>query len=217
MLQDLPAPRPPRRATRRPISSAFRFCVRRLPWPDPLPAAVPARDASRPPGCCWSPTRLGARPDRLRRLVSDSGGCRFLAKESVSPGFAGTILRAAGQIPAPGAPAPRTPPFAPPRPAGRRRAHRHLPRGLRHPRPRQWPMPARTGVARLALPSGAPSSRSPSGAPQLVHDSYRQGLPPAAAAPADYLSGAGRPPPPASPSGQGSRSPASCCTRPPTC
>jgi 1-acyl-sn-glycerol-3-phosphate acyltransferase len=130
-------------------------------------------------------------PIACGRLVFDNGRIpRFLAKESLFKGLAGTILRAAGQIP-----------------VARYSAHASgsvsaaqavlaagdliviYPEGSVTRDPDWWPMQARTGVARLALTTEAVVVPVAQWGPQRVHDYHTKKLRLRFRAPADYLVG----------------------------
>jgi 1-acyl-sn-glycerol-3-phosphate acyltransferase len=130
-------------------------------------------------------------PLACARLVFDNGRLpHFLAKESVFRGFAGTLLRSAGQIP-----------------VARFSADAHealdaakadldagnvvviYPEGSVTRDPEWWPMQARTGVARLALTTDAVLLPVAQWGPQEVHDYHRKKLRLRLRAPAEYLVG----------------------------
>jgi 1-acyl-sn-glycerol-3-phosphate acyltransferase len=130
-------------------------------------------------------------PLACARLVFDNGRLpHFLAKQSVFKGFAGTLLRSAGQIP-----------------VARFSADAHgaldaakadldagnvvviYPEGSVTRDPDWWPMQARTGVARLALTTDAVVLPVAQWGPQRVHDYHRKELRLRFRAPADYLVG----------------------------
>jgi 1-acyl-sn-glycerol-3-phosphate acyltransferase len=130
-------------------------------------------------------------PLACARLVFDNGRLpHFLAKQSVFKGFAGTLLRSAGQIP-----------------VARYSADAHTaldaakadleagnviviyPEGSVTRDPDWWPMQARTGVARLALTTDAVVLPVAQWGPQRVHDYHRKKLHLRFRAPADYLVG----------------------------
>ena len=188
-----------------------------------VPAAVPARRAAcRRAG----PVLLVANhvsildPIACARLVFDAGRLpHFLAKESVFKGFAGTLLRSAGQIPVAR--------FSADAHAALDAAKADLdagnvvviyPEGSVTRDPDWWPMQARTGVARLALTTDAVVVPVAQWGPQRVHDYHRKKLRLRFRAPADYLVGepvdlsAQR----AAGARRRARCPPSCCGRPPT-
>jgi 1-acyl-sn-glycerol-3-phosphate acyltransferase len=130
-------------------------------------------------------------PLACARLVWDNGRTpHFLAKESVFRGWAGPLLRAAGQIP-----------------VARFTAEAHealhaaeadlaagnlvviYPEGSVTRDPAWWPMQARTGVARLALTTGAVVVPVAQWGPQRVHDYHARKLRLRLRTPADYLVG----------------------------
>jgi 1-acyl-sn-glycerol-3-phosphate acyltransferase len=130
-------------------------------------------------------------PLACARLVFDHGRLpHFLAKQSVFRGFAGTLLRSAGQIP-----------------VARFSADAHgaldaaeadldagnvvviYPEGSVTRDADWWPMQARTGVARLALTTDAVVVPVAQWGPQRVHDYHRKKLRLRFRAPADYLVG----------------------------
>jgi 1-acyl-sn-glycerol-3-phosphate acyltransferase len=130
-------------------------------------------------------------PLACARLVFDNGRLpHFLAKQSVFRGFAGTLLRSAGQIP-----------------VARFSADAHealaaaeadldagnvvviYPEGSVTRDPDWWPMQARTGVARLALTTDAVVLPVAQWGPQTVHDYHRRRLRLRFRAPAEYLVG----------------------------
>jgi 1-acyl-sn-glycerol-3-phosphate acyltransferase len=130
-------------------------------------------------------------PLACARLVWDCGRVpHFLAKASVFKGPAGSILRAAGQIPVA---------------RGSAEARRSLsaaqadlaagnvvviyPEGSVTRDPGWWPMQARTGVARLALTTNAAVVPVAQWGPQRVHDYHAKKLHLRLRAPADYLVG----------------------------
>jgi 1-acyl-sn-glycerol-3-phosphate acyltransferase len=130
-------------------------------------------------------------PLACARLVFDHGRLpHFLAKQSVFKGFAGWLLRSAGQIP-----------------VARFSADAHealaaaqadldagnvvviYPEGSVTRDPDWWPMEARTGVARLALTTDAVVLPVAQWGPQLVHDYHRKKLRLRLRAPAEYVVG----------------------------
>jgi 1-acyl-sn-glycerol-3-phosphate acyltransferase len=130
-------------------------------------------------------------PLACARLVFDAGRLpHFLAKQSVFKGFAGTLLRSAGQIP-----------------VARFSADAHealdsaradldagnlvviYPEGSVTRDPEWWPMQARTGVARLALTTDAVVLPVAQWGPQRVHDYHRKKLNLRFRAPAEYSVG----------------------------
>jgi 1-acyl-sn-glycerol-3-phosphate acyltransferase len=130
-------------------------------------------------------------PLACARLVWDNGRVpHFLAKESVFRGWAGPLLRGAGQIP-----------------VARFTADAHealhaaeadlaggnlvviYPEGSVTRDPDWWPMEARTGVARLALTTAAVVLPVAQWGPQCTHDYHARKLHLRLRTPADYLVG----------------------------
>jgi 1-acyl-sn-glycerol-3-phosphate acyltransferase len=130
-------------------------------------------------------------PLACARLVFDNGRLpHFLAKQSVFKGFAGALLRNAGQIP-----------------VARFSADAHhaldaakadldagnvvviYPEGSVTRDPDWWPMQSRTGVARLALTTDSVVLPVAQWGPQLLHDYHAKKLHPRLRTPADYLVG----------------------------
>jgi len=130
-------------------------------------------------------------PLACARLVFDAGRLpHFLAKESVFRGFAGTLLRSAGQIPVAR--------FSDAAHEALDAASADLragnlvviyPEGSVTRDPEWWPMQARTGVARLALTSDAVVVPVAQWGPQRVHDYHTKKLRLRFRAPAEYLVG----------------------------
>jgi len=130
-------------------------------------------------------------PIACGRMVFDNGRIpHFLAKESVFKGFAGTLLRGAGQIPVK---------------RFTKDAHEALaaaradleagnliviyPEGSVTRDPDWWPMQPSTGAARLALTTDAVVVPVAQWGPQRVHDYHSKKLRLRLRAPADYLLG----------------------------
>ena len=130
-------------------------------------------------------------PIACGRMVFDNGRIpHFLAKESVFKGFAGTLLRGAGQIPVK---------------RFTKDAHEALaaaradleagnliviyPEGSVTRDPDWWPMQPSTGAARLALTTDAVVVPVAQWGPQRVHDYHSKKLRLRFRAPADYLLG----------------------------
>jgi 1-acyl-sn-glycerol-3-phosphate acyltransferase len=193
--QEPPAPRPPRRVTRRPLSPAFRFCVLVVYPIASLLFRLRYRNADRIPptgGVLLVANHVSVLdPIACARLVWDSGRVpHFLAKESVFRGPAGTILRAAGQIPVS---------------RGTTAAGSSLqaaedalragelvviyPEGSVTRDPDWWPMESRSGVARLALGTDAVVVPVAQWGPQRVHDYHTKRLHLRLRTPADHLVG----------------------------
>ena len=130
-------------------------------------------------------------PIACARLVFDNGRLpHFLAKQSVFKGFAGTLLRGAGQIPVAR--------FSADAHAALDAAKADLdagnviviyPEGSVTRDPDWWPMQPRTGVARLALTTDAVVVPVAQWGPQRLHDYHSKKLQLRFRAPADYLLG----------------------------
>ncbi|MGY2064927.1 lysophospholipid acyltransferase family protein [Blastococcus sp. SYSU DS0619] len=130
-------------------------------------------------------------PLACARLVFDQGRIpHFLAKEAVFAGLAGTILRAAGQIPVTR--------YSSAARGSLDAARADLraggivviyPEGSVTRDPDWWPMQARTGAAHLALTSDAVVVPVAQWGPQKVHDYHTKKLHLRLRAPADYLVG----------------------------
>ncbi|SOD93053.1 lysophospholipid acyltransferase family protein [Blastococcus haudaquaticus] len=130
-------------------------------------------------------------PLACARLVFDAGRLpHFLAKESVFRGFAGTLLRSAGQIPVAR--------FSDAAHEALDAAQADLragnvvviyPEGSVTRDPEWWPMQARTGVARLALTTDAVVLPVAQWGPQRVHDYHTKKLRLRFRAPAEYQVG----------------------------
>ncbi|MCU1669609.1 MAG: 1-acyl-sn-glycerol-3-phosphate acyltransferase [Blastococcus sp.] len=130
-------------------------------------------------------------PIACGRLVFDNGRIpHFLAKESVFKGFAGTLLRGAGQIPVKRFTADAHDALA----AARADLEAGgliviYPEGSVTRDPDWWPMQPSTGVARLALTTDAVVVPVAQWGPQRVHDYHSKKLRLRLRAPADYLVG----------------------------
>ena len=130
-------------------------------------------------------------PLACARMVFDAGRLpHFLAKESVFTGFAGTLLRSAGQIPVAR--------FSDAAHEALDAAQADLragnlvviyPEGSVTRDPEWWPMQARTGVARLALTTDAVVVPVAQWGPQRVHDYHTKKLRLRFRAPAEYQVG----------------------------
>ncbi len=189
------APRPPKWRTRRPMTATMWICIVVVYPLASLLFRVRYRHAERIPAT--GPVLVVANhvsildPIACARLVFDSGRLpHFLAKESVFEGFAGTLLRGAGQIP-----------------VARYSANAHgaldaaradleagnviviYPEGSVTRDPDWWPMQSRSGAARLALTTDAVVVPVAQWGPQRVHDYHRKKLRLRFRAPADYLVG----------------------------
>jgi 1-acyl-sn-glycerol-3-phosphate acyltransferase len=189
------APRPPRWRTRGRLSYGMLAAIVVVYPVASLMFRLRYRHASRLPAT--GPVLLVANhvsildPLACARLVFDNGRLpHFLAKQSVFKGFAGTLLRSAGQIP-----------------VARFSVDAHealdaakadldagnlvviYPEGSVTRDPRWWPMQARTGVARLALTTDAVVLPVAQWGPQEVHDYHAKKLRLRFRAPAEYLVG----------------------------
>ena len=181
--------------TRRPLPPALLFCVAVVYPVTALLFRMRYRHAERFPRT--GPVLVVANhvsvldPLACARLVWDCGRVpHFLAKESVFTGWAGKILRAAGQIPVARGRADARASLA--------AAETDLAAGnvvVIHPEgsvtrdPDWWPMEARTGVARLALTTDAAVVPVAQWGPQRLHDYHTKELHLRLRAPADYLVG----------------------------
>jgi 1-acyl-sn-glycerol-3-phosphate acyltransferase len=130
-------------------------------------------------------------PLACARLVWDAGRApHFLAKDSVFIGPAGTILRAAGQIPVSrGSSAASSSVHAAKAALDSGDVVVIYPEGSVTRDPDWWPMQARTGVARLALTTEALVLPVAQWGPQRVHDYHTRKLHPRLRTPVDYLVG----------------------------
>jgi 1-acyl-sn-glycerol-3-phosphate acyltransferase len=127
-------------------------------------------------------------PLACARFVFDHGRLpHFLAKESVFTGFAGTLLRGAGQIPVAR--------FSDSAHEALEAAKADLeagnvvviyPEGSVTRDPQWWPMQARTGVARLALTTDAVVLPVAQWGPQRVHDYHARKIHPRPRTPTAY-------------------------------
>jgi 1-acyl-sn-glycerol-3-phosphate acyltransferase len=189
------APRPPRRLTRRPVPWALRLCVVVI-----YPVAALLFDLRYRHGRRIPPTGgvlLVANhvsvldPLACARLVWDHGRVpHFLAKDALFVGWAGTILRAAGQLPVSRGSSEAA--------SSVHAARQTLedggvvviyPEGSVTRDPDWWPMQARTGVARLALTTDVVVLPVAQWGPQRVHDYHTRRLHLRLRTPADYLVG----------------------------
>ena len=168
--------RPPKWRTRRPMSLAMRLCIVVVYPVTVLLFRLRYRNAQRLPAT--GPVLLVVNhisvldPLACARLVFDQGRLpHFLAKESVFKGFAGTLLRSAGQIPVAR--------FSDSAHEALDAAQADLaagnvvviyPEGSVTRDPQWWPMQARTGVARLALTTDAVVLPVAQWGPQRLHD-----------------------------------------------
>jgi 1-acyl-sn-glycerol-3-phosphate acyltransferase len=194
-LAGRPAPRPWKWRTRWPVPAAMWICIAVVYPVSALMFRLRYRHAERLP--VRGPVLLVANhvsildPIACARLVFDSGRLpHFLAKRSVFKGFAGVLLRNAGQIPVERFSAD---------------AHHALdaakadldagnviviyPEGSVTRDPDWWPMQSRTGVARLALTTDAVVLPVAQWGPQQLHDYHAKKLHLRLRTPADYLVG----------------------------
>jgi 1-acyl-sn-glycerol-3-phosphate acyltransferase len=189
------ASRPAKWRTRRPMTATMWICIVVVYPLASLMFRLRYRHAERIPPT--GPVLVVANhvsildPIACARLVFDSGRLpHFLAKESVFRGFAGTLLRGAGQIP-----------------VARYSVNAHgaldaaradleagnliviYPEGSVTRDPDWWPMQARSGAARLALTTDAVVVPVAQWGPERVHDYHRRKLRLRLRAPAEYLVG----------------------------
>jgi 1-acyl-sn-glycerol-3-phosphate acyltransferase len=189
------APRPPRRQSRRPVPWALRLCVVVVYPVAELLFALRYRHQSRIPptgGVLLVANHVSILdPIACARLVWDAGRVpHFLAKDSVFVGPAGTVLRAAGQIPVSrGSTAAGSSVHAAKSALDAGDVVVIYPEGSVTRDPDWWPMEARTGVARLALTTEAPVLPVAQWGPQRVHDYHSRKLHLRLRTPADYLVG----------------------------
>jgi 1-acyl-sn-glycerol-3-phosphate acyltransferase len=187
--------RPPRRVTRRPISWAFRFCVLVVYPLASLLFRLRYRHGDRIPptgGVLLVANHVSVLdPIACARLVWDHGRVpHFLAKESVFTGPAGTILRAAGQIPVSrGTSSAMSSVHAAKAALDAGDLVVIYPEGSVTRDPDWWPMQARSGVARLALTTDAVVLPVAQWGPQRVHDYHTKRLHLRVRTPADHLVG----------------------------
>jgi len=187
--------RPSRRVTRRPVPVAMRLCVAVVYPVAGLVFRLQYRHAERIPptgGVLLVANHVSVLdPLACARLVWDSGRVpHFLAKESVFRGLAGTILRAAGQIPVSrGTSAAGSSVHAAKAALDAGEVVVIYPEGSVTRDPDWWPMQARTGVARLALTTDAAVVPVAQWGPQRVHDYHTKRLHPRLRVPAQYLVG----------------------------
>jgi 1-acyl-sn-glycerol-3-phosphate acyltransferase len=189
------APRPPRRQTRRPVPFALALCVAVVYPVASVVFSLRYRHADRIPptgGVLLVANHVSVLdPLASARLVWDAGRVpHFLAKDALFTGLAGTILRAAGQIP-----------VARSSSAASSSVHAAkaaldagdvvviYPEGSVTRDPEWWPMQARTGVARLALTTDVTVLPVAQWGPQRVHDYHAKKLHLRLRTPAEYLVG----------------------------
>lgn len=191
----MPQELPPRRVTRRPITWAFWLCVLVVYPVTMLLFRLRYRHAERIPrtgGVLLVANHVSVLdPLACARLVWDSGRVpRFLAKESVFQGLAGTILRAAGQIPVSrGSTNAGSSVHAAKAALDAGELVVIYPEGSVTRDPEWWPMQARSGVARLALTTEAVVLPVAQWGPQRVHDYHTKRLHLRLRTPAEYLVG----------------------------
>jgi 1-acyl-sn-glycerol-3-phosphate acyltransferase len=194
-VAELPGSRPPRRVTRRPVPWALRLCVVVVYPVASLLFRLRYRHADRIPaagGVLLVANHVSVLdPLACGRLVWDSGRVpHFLAKESVFKGLAGTILRAAGQIPVSrGTSAASSSVHAAKATLDDGGVVVIYPEGSVTRDPDWWPMQSRSGVARLALTTEAAVLPVAQWGPQRVHDYHAKRLHLRLRTPADYLVG----------------------------
>ena len=172
-----PTPRrPPRRVTRGPVPFALRLCVLVVYPISSLVFRLRYRHIDRIPptgGVLLVANHVSVLdPLACARLVWDSGRVpRFLAKESVFRGLAGTILRGAGQIPVSrGTSAASSSVHAAKAALDAGDLVVIYPEGSVTRDPDWWPMQSRSGVARIALTTDAAVVPVAQWGPQRVHD-----------------------------------------------
>ncbi|NYJ04330.1 lysophospholipid acyltransferase family protein [Petropleomorpha daqingensis] len=187
--------RPPKWRTRRPIPIGMAICIATIYPLASLVFRLRYRHGDRIPPT--GPVLLVANhvsvldPIACARLVFDNGRIpHFLAKESLFKGFAGWVLRHAGQIPVAR--------FTAEARGSVSAAQQDLaegnviviyPEGSVTRDPDWWPMESRTGVARLALTTDAVVVPVAQWGPQLLHDYHTKKWHLRLRSPADYLVG----------------------------
>jgi 1-acyl-sn-glycerol-3-phosphate acyltransferase len=181
--------------TRRPVPWALRFCVVVVYPVASLVFRLRYRHLERIPptgGVLLVANHVSVLdPIACARLVWDGGRVpHFLAKDSVFRGLAGTILRAAGQIPVSrGTSAASSSVHAAKAALDGGDLIVIYPEGSVTRDPDWWPMQARSGVARLALTTDAVVLPVAQWGPQRVHDYHTKRLHLRLRTPADYLVG----------------------------
>jgi len=189
------APRPPHRVTRRPVPWALWLCVLVVYPVASLVFRLRYRHGERIPptgGVLLVANHVSVLdPLACARLVWDNGRApHFLAKDSVFRGLAGTILRAAGQIPVSrGTSAAMSSVHAAKASLDAGDVVVIYPEGSVTRDPGWWPMQARSGVARLALTTDAVVLPVAQWGPQRVHDYHTKRLHLRPRTPAEYLVG----------------------------
>ena len=187
--------RPPRRQTRRPVPPALRLCVAVVYPVASLVFRLRYRNGDRIPptgGVLLVANHVSVLdPLACARLVWDNGRVpHFLAKDTVFRGLAGTILRAAGQIPVSrGSSAASSSVHAAKAALDAGDVVVIYPEGSVTRDPDWWPMQARSGVARLALTTDAMVLPVAQWGPQRVHDYHSKQLHLRPRTPAEYLVG----------------------------
>ena len=187
--------RPPRWRTRRPIPIGMAICIATIYPLASLVFRLRYRHGERIPPT--GPVLVVANhvsvldPIACARLVFDNGRIpHFLAKESLFKGFAGWVLRHAGQIPVAR--------FSAVARGSVSAAQQDLadgnviviyPEGSVTRDPDWWPMESRTGVARLALTTEAVVVPVAQWGPQRLHDYHTKKWHLRLRSPADYLVG----------------------------
>jgi 1-acyl-sn-glycerol-3-phosphate acyltransferase len=187
--------RPPRRQTRRPVPFALALCVAVVYPVASLVFSLRYRHADRIPptgGVLLVANHVSVLdPLASARLVWDAGRVpHFLAKDALFTGLAGTILRAAGQIPVSrGTSSARSSVHAAKAALDAGDVVVIYPEGSVTRDPDWWPMQARSGVARLALTTDVTVLPVAQWGPQRVHDYHAKKLHLRLRAPAEYLVG----------------------------
>jgi 1-acyl-sn-glycerol-3-phosphate acyltransferase len=192
VAEHTPPVRPPRWRTRRPVPLTMWICIAIVCPVTVLLFRLRYRNGDRLPA--EGPVLVVADhisvldPLACARFVFDHGRLpHFLAKESVFTGFAGTLLRGAGQIPVAR--------FSDSAHEALEAAQADLeagnvvviyPEGSVTRDPQWWPMQARTGVARLALTTDAVVLPVAQWGPQRVHDYHARKIHPRPRTPTAY-------------------------------
>jgi 1-acyl-sn-glycerol-3-phosphate acyltransferase len=192
VAEQTPPARPPRWRTRRPVPLTMWICIAIVYPVTVLLFRLRYRNGDRLPA--EGPVLVVANhisvldPLACARFVFDHGRLpHFLAKESVFRGFAGTLLRGAGQIPVAR--------FSDSAHEALEAARADLeagnvvviyPEGSVTRDPQWWPMQARTGVARLALTTDAVVLPVAQWGPQRLHDYHARKIHPRPRTPTAY-------------------------------